>query len=78
MFFSDVFSSPHQPELTTSGTLQISAANRVIQSHFTTEDYFLSALQMANISIPLTLEPMKLTGDDGWESCRQETASKRP
>lgn len=51
----------------------------MIQSHFTPEDYFLSALEMANISIPLTPKPMKMTEDDQWVQrghhscgCRQE------
>jgi len=38
----------------------------MIQFHFTAVDYFLAALQMANISIPLTSKPVKMTEADGW------------
>lgn len=38
----------------------------MIQSYFSTVDEFLSALEMGNISIPLTPKSMKMTGADGW------------
>lgn len=49
----------------------------MIQPHFTTVDYFPSALEIANISIPLTPEPMKMTADDGWVQCGHQSYRRR-
>lgn len=47
------------------------------QPHFTTADHFLTALQVANISIPLTPKFLKMKGADGWMNCGHRSFRRR-
>lgn len=74
MFSTDQTQSSEEPRFSASSIIR---RHRDDSVSFTAVDYILSALEMANISIPLTSTPVKMTGDDGWMRCGHHSSSHR-